>query len=327
MHQDKFIVKIKSQYLFCYMRNELISGKMESTKAEMKSLNKEKFLPAAYEKKHRKLSAELSLLVDAMEFPSSRGRHGKSFVIEELYLIDNRIDLKELIDHVLKGSRPIGETYVSILERMIPGCREAYEKGPHNLFEVFYAQSLIHASLSLAESITLALDSIHSGHSRVKDDIRETLRIRGITMIFGGGLMMMDGLDKAINLLFPENDWRECQYPIDISDSNDDIKAIPGIGVQILPVEVAAPILLSYAYIRACYFGEENYMAKICYKAKVLQIMRSKYMLSNEGWFWVDTSVKNETLSLSGMQVRKAFHAIKTFAPIPSFAQAFRLND
>lgn len=328
MYSDKFFVKLRSQYLFWFIRNELLTQEMEREEAKLNSLDPKKSYPAQYQRKLSEHTLQIEGLLRATERPErGQGKYGMPYVLQKLTNMNERTDWEELMKKALSGSRQFGASHVNLMDSELAGVRNAFENGPYHLFNVMYAESLFHASSALKESIVAALDSIHAKYSHIKDEVKHVLEISGITAIFGGGLKMMDGLDQAINLLFPKNEWRSFQYPMDVTDSSKKVSEIPGIEKQILPLRSAAPILLSYAYIRACYFGEDNYLANICYKAKVLQILRSEYLINNKGWFVKDNTVKNEKLSLSGWQIRKAFQNVKTFGPLPFFAHSLVSPD
>lgn len=325
MYVDKFVVKIRSQFLFWYIRNHLISLQVEAIATELDALDEDNLLPGQHKRNKKKLNKKLEALRFAQNNPTTRGTFGKSFVIEQLSLIDESVKFEGVIEHVLKGTRQIGKVYLAILERMIPGCRNAFENGPNDLFKVLYSESLPEALEVLSESILEAVSTSGTVNHNVKATVQSTLQISGITAIFSTSLRVFEGIAEVIDTLFPANNWDKFNTFPASDISNGEMFVLEGVPTDMLSANKAATILLSYAYIRACYLGDENYLSAICFKAKCLQILQSEFMIKENQWFWVDKTVKNERLSLPGMQIRRAFSSVRPEIKPPILAQSVTL--
>ncbi|PRO75184.1 hypothetical protein C6Y40_02385 [Alteromonas alba] len=334
---DKFIARLKAQYWFYFVREKLIFHEINDIKTCLDELK----LNANSGGGYKKSLSRIVKLEKLTEEPLTENIYSYQAMSDRLLNLNGGQDFgyefSEYISHFKCGLRPLPDTLKKRIDRLIPGSKLAHDQGPQNLFSVLEAYSLPSAVWIINQSL---LDAIESHGDEQHPEFKEIQRLLNeymMSSIFSGVFSLLENQRRVFNILFPENKWDSCTAYVRPSSANlhalDTDKLLHS---NILPIHIAAPIAVGFAFIRAKYLGEEHFLARVCFEDQFLKILNVKYMMKEDLWLCSNgeaTRQRGEKYEkdskFDGPKIRQAFQSAKlrTTPLLFSFPQSMHSSD
>ncbi|WP_370167100.1 hypothetical protein [Marisediminitalea sp.] len=285
----KNLERLKAQYWYFFVRKELILKEIVEIDKSLHAQGRMSVLSsrnAEFTKQSRRLENLRKLIDD----PLLNNIYSYSDMAAQLNRLSNNIGAGYQFDTYLGkfkvGERPVPETLLDRIEKLVSGSKNANITGPYSLFQILETRTLSEAVWSIHSELLSVLQNKGVCDSPDLDRAVKMLDLQSNASIFSGVLTMLENLNKVINIMYPCNGWDKCTaYVCPSNTPTDELKLENLRQPKLLPIEVAAPIVISYAVVRARYFGEEHYLAKLCFEDEYLKVLNVKYMMNEELWY------------------------------------------
>lgn len=185
-----------------------------------------------------------------------------------------------------RGLRTVPNSLKNRIDCLIPGSKLAHDQGPQNLFSVLETYSLPSAVWIINQSLLDAIESYGDEQHPEFKEIQRLLNEYTMSSIFSGVFSLLESQSRAFDTLFPENKWDSCTAYVRPSSANlHELDTDKLLHSNILPIHIAAPIAIGFAFVRAKFFGEEHFLARMCFEDQFLKILNVKYMMKEDLWF------------------------------------------
>ncbi len=280
---------LKAQYWYFFVRNELISKEISEIGESLDALRRASVLSsgnAEYTKKSQRQENLRKLIIE----PLLNNIYSNSDMSARLMRLNNGIEIgyefEKYAPKFKRGARSVPKTLLDRIEKLVPGSKNAHITGPYSLFQILEARTLSEAVWSINRELLSALQTKGVCNSPDLDQAVNMLTLQSNASIFSGVLTLLQNLNDVIDIMYPDNDWDKPNVYVCPSQTPiEGLKLESLRQTKLLPIEVAAPIVISYAVVRARYFGEEHYLAKLCFEDEYLKVLNVKYMMNEELWY------------------------------------------
>lgn len=285
----KNLERLKAQYWYFFVRKELILREIVEIGESLDAQGLTSVLSsrkAEYTKQSQRLENLRKLIIE----PLLNNVYPNTAMSAQLMRLSNDIGTGYELDTYLRkfkaGERSVPKTLLDRIDKFVPGSKNAHITGPYSIFQILEARTLSEAVWGINSELLSALQDKEDCNSPDLDRATKMLTLQSNSSIFSGVLTMLENLNKVINIMYPCNDWDKCTaYVCPSNTPIDELKLENLRQPKLLPIEVAAPIVISYAVVRAKYFGEEHYLAKLCFEDEYLKVLNVRYMMNEELWY------------------------------------------
>ena len=284
--------RLKAQYWYFFVREQLILQDIREIAERLNALERTRVLSsrnAEYTKQSQRQENLQKLIIE----PLLNNIYSNSDMSARLMKLNNGIEIgyefEKYAPKFKRGARSVPSRLLNRIEMLVPGSKNAHLKGPYSLFQLLEARTLSEAVWGINSELLSALKDKGDCSSPDVDRAIKMLALQSNASIFSGVLTLLQNLNEVINIICPGNDWdKPTAYVCSSKTPIDELKIESLRQTKLLPIEVTAPRVINYAVVRAKYFGEEHYLAKLCFEDEFLKVLNVRYMMNEELWYLGD---------------------------------------
>tara|TARA_B100000700_G_scaffold196347_1_gene216119 strand:- start:392 stop:1435 length:1044 start_codon:yes stop_codon:yes gene_type:complete len=317
---------LKAQYWYFFVRKELILKEIGEIDERLDALRRTRGLSTrnAEFTKQLKRQKNLRKLIDE---PLLNNIYSNSYMSAQLTRLKHDKEIGYEFDTYIgkfkTGKRSVPITVLDRIEKLVPGSKNAHITGPYSLFQILEARTLSEAVWSINSELLSALQTRGVCNSPDLDRAINMLALQSNASIFSGVLTLLENLNEVINIMYPCNDWdKDTVYVCPSKTPIDELKLKNLRQTKLLPIEIAAPIVISYAAVRAKYFGEEHYLAKLCFEDEYLKVLNVRYMMNEELWYRRD-DLSTCYMPDEGSRTAKELKGLNVLQTMATFQSAY----
>lgn len=279
--------ELRTQYWFWFLRDKLIGIKLSDKltskgRAKLEKLRDKTLLVSQYSDADvgRDLDKIGKVTNGSFFHEFANNRHGSKY---------------------RNGTRIPNKNWVTSADAIIPGSALAYQEGPHKLFSILEANDLAEATIIIARELRHIIANNVENFQQQPElySLFDKLTLSLFGTVFSSYNILMT-VNELIDYLFPQNDWCEPKVYIEtVNSKTEDLNLNLLRQPRYLNLEILAPVVIAYAFIRSRFFLESHYLAKVCYEDGFLKVLEARYLMKEKKWSFSKKKVLGEKNELN----------------------------